>query len=97
MDSLIELIGKGARSPLIALPFLPQRDVIVESLDLLHESARDPHPPTPSPKMGEGEPEIGGDSDLGSADQVPLPSRERDLTSVRVKPTTRKPQNPYGN
>jgi len=50
-----------------------------DSIDLLHESARCPHPPTPSPKVGEGEPELLGYGDLVAGDQVPLPTWERDL------------------
>jgi hypothetical protein len=49
------------------------------SLDLLHESANSPHPPTPSPKRGEGEPEIGNYGDFVVDFQVPLPTWERDL------------------
>jgi len=52
---------------------------LVWALDLLHESARCPHPPTPSPKVGEGEPELLGYGDLVAGDQVPLPTWERDL------------------
>jgi hypothetical protein len=61
-----------------------------QSIDLLHESARSPHPPTPSPKGGEGEPEIGSDGDFVVDFQVPLPTWERDLELIhkeKLKPT----------
>ncbi|RFP59124.1 MAG: hypothetical protein BJG00_009890 [Limnothrix sp. CACIAM 69d] len=47
--------------------------------DLLRESANSPHPPTPSPKEGEGKPEIGNNGDFVVGCQVPLPTWERDL------------------
>ncbi len=54
-------------------------NILGQLLDLLHESANSPHPPTPSPKEGEGEPDIGSYGDFVVGCQVPLPTWERDL------------------
>jgi hypothetical protein len=71
--------GRGRRAS-GALPLMAARLLVWNrSIDLLRESANSPHPPTPSPKGGEGEPENGSYGDFVVDFQVPLPTWERDL------------------